>query len=55
MTSDSNSIIGFYGPEGVTPVYVDFGSPSRVLMQATALGDAIAELRIDKLDKSAAR
>ncbi|WP_413757213.1 hypothetical protein [Streptomyces sp. MMBL 11-3] len=52
VTSDSNSIIGFYGPEGVTTVYVDFGSPSRVLMQATDLGDAIAELRIDKLDKS---
>ncbi|MFJ3665079.1 hypothetical protein ACIPSE_01345 [Streptomyces sp. NPDC090106] len=52
VTSDANSVIGFYGPDNVTTMYLDFGSPSRVLMQATDLGDAIAELRIDKLDKS---
>ncbi|MFG2380550.1 hypothetical protein [Streptomyces avermitilis] len=52
VTSDSNSVIGFYGPDGVATVFLDFGAPGRVLMQATDLGTAIATLQVDKLDKS---
>jgi len=50
VTSDSNSVIGFYGPDGVTTLYMDFGFSSRVLMQATDLGNSITDLQTNKLD-----
>ncbi|MCX5234453.1 hypothetical protein OG824_04290 [Streptomyces prunicolor] len=52
VTSDANSVIGFYGPDGVSTLYLDFGAPSRVVMQASDLGTAITALQVDKLDKA---
>ena len=60
VTSDAYSQLGFYGPDGVTTVFLDFGfANGRVLMQATDLGDTlttlesdITALQTDKLDKT---
>jgi len=52
VTSDANSVIGFYGPDGVGTLYLDFGFATRVLMQATDLGTAIADVQTNKLDLS---
>jgi hypothetical protein len=49
VTSDANSVIGFYGPDGVTSLYLDFGFSSRVLMVATDLGDSIDDLTDNKV------
>lgn len=49
VTSDSYSVIGFYGPDSVSTLYLDFGfSGGRVLMQATDLGNAIDDLQTNK-------
>ncbi|MET8511963.1 polysaccharide deacetylase family protein [Streptomyces sp. NPDC005077] len=54
VTSDSFSVIGFYGPDGVTNVYLDFGfSGGRVLMQASDLGASITDLQANKADIAA--
>ncbi|MFE4991435.1 hypothetical protein ACFRH4_08795 [Streptomyces mirabilis] len=51
VQSDSYSLIGFYGPDGVSTLYMDFGFASgRVLMQATDLGASIDGLQTNKLD-----
>ncbi|MGI5515286.1 polysaccharide deacetylase family protein [Streptomyces sp. CA-106131] len=48
VTSDTYSVIGFYGPDGVTTLYMDFGfAGGRVLMQATDLGSSITSLSAD--------
>nr|WTB31180.1 polysaccharide deacetylase family protein [Streptomyces sp. NBC_00830] len=55
VTSDSYSVIGFYGPDGVTTLYLDFGfSGGRVLMQASDLGASITDLQTNKADLSGA-
>lgn len=54
VTSDANSVIGFYGPDGVTTLYVDFGFTSRVLMQATDLGAQIDSLSANKANLAGA-
>ncbi|MGW5198646.1 polysaccharide deacetylase family protein [Streptomyces spiralis] len=54
VTSDTYSIIGFYGPDGVTSLYLDFGfAGGRVLMQASDLGASITDLQTNKADISA--
>ncbi|MFF3558979.1 polysaccharide deacetylase family protein [Streptomyces sp. NPDC002574] len=54
VTSDSYSMIGFYGPDGVTNLYLDFGfDGGRVLMQASDLGASITDLQTNKLDIAA--
>jgi hypothetical protein len=54
VTSDTYSILGFYGPDGVTTVYLDFGfSGGRVLMQASDLGASITDLQTNKADIAA--
>ncbi|MEU6651269.1 polysaccharide deacetylase family protein [Streptomyces sp. NPDC046900] len=54
VTSDTYSTIGFYGPDGVTNLYLDFGfAGGRTLMQATDLGAAIEDLQTNKLDVAA--
>jgi hypothetical protein len=54
VTSDTYSVIGFYGPDGVSTLYLDFGfAGGRVLMQATDLGASITDLQTNKLDVAA--
>ncbi|MGW2932969.1 polysaccharide deacetylase family protein [Streptomyces sp. NPDC001156] len=54
VTSDTYSVIGFYGPDGVTNLYLDFGfAGGRTLMQATDLGASITDLQTNKLDATA--
>ncbi|WP_371538363.1 hypothetical protein OG210_21830 [Streptomyces sp. NBC_00466] len=43
VTSDSNSVIGFYGPDGISSLYVDFGYDERYLMSARDL-DAVSSV-----------
>ncbi|MEE4540999.1 glycosyl hydrolase family 28-related protein [Streptomyces sp. V4-01] len=49
VTADSNAQVGFYGPDTVTAVYLDFGFDVRFLMMATDLGADIDVLRTGKL------
>lgn len=49
VTADSNAQVGFYGPDTVTAVYLDFGFDVRFLMSATDLGADIDALRTGKL------
>ncbi|MEV5472955.1 polysaccharide deacetylase family protein [Streptomyces sp. NPDC052207] len=54
VTSDTYSTIAFYGPDGITNLYLDFGfAGGRTLMQATDLGASITDLQTNKLDISA--
>ncbi|WP_328683132.1 polysaccharide deacetylase family protein [Streptomyces sp. NBC_00343] len=54
VTSDTYSILGFYGPDGVTTLYLDFGfTGGRVLMQASDLGASITDLQANKADIAA--
>ncbi|MDC2953395.1 hypothetical protein PO587_02875 [Streptomyces gilvifuscus] len=53
VTSDTYSVISFYGPDGVTSLYLDFGfAGGRVRLQATDLGDSITDLQTNKADLS---
>ncbi|MFJ9353769.1 glycosyl hydrolase family 28-related protein [Streptomyces mirabilis] len=46
-------MIGFYGPDGVTNLYLDFGfAGGRVLMQASDLGASVTDLQANKVDRS---
>jgi hypothetical protein len=49
VTADSNAQVGFYGPDTVTTLYLDFGFDTRFLMSATDLGADIDALRTGKL------
>jgi hypothetical protein len=49
VTADSNAQVGFYGPDTVTALYLDFGFDVRFLMSATDLGADIDALRTGKL------
>src|SRR4051812_44685799 len=49
ITSDTNGRIGFYGPDGVSACWVDFGF-GRFLLVATDLGAQIDDLAAGKLD-----
>jgi hypothetical protein len=49
VTADSNAQVGFYGPNDITTVYLDFGFDTRFLMSATDLGADIDALRTGKL------
>ncbi|MGW0136233.1 hypothetical protein [Streptomyces sp. NPDC003299] len=50
ITADTEAAVGFYGPDGVSTVYVDFGYSRRFLMMAVDLGDQIDDLGTNKLD-----
>lgn len=41
VTADSDAVVAFYGPDGVTDLYVDFGYGRRYIMAATDLGDIL--------------
>ncbi|MFI0939134.1 polysaccharide deacetylase family protein [Streptomyces sp. NPDC021020] len=41
LTADDNAQVAFYGPDGVSSLYVDFGFGIRFLMTATDLGAVI--------------
>lgn len=41
LTADENAVVAFYGPDGVSSLYVDFGFGLRFLMVATDLGSLI--------------
>ncbi|MFE9865861.1 hypothetical protein ACFYPZ_24505 [Streptomyces sp. NPDC005506] len=50
ITADTEAAVGFYGPDAVSTVYVDFGYSRRFLMMAVDLGSQIDGLTINKLD-----
>ncbi|CAM5331011.1 hypothetical protein [Streptomyces aurantiogriseus] len=50
ITADTEAAVGFYGPDGVSTVYADFGYSRRFLMMAVDLGDQIDSLSTNKLD-----
>jgi hypothetical protein len=50
ITADTDAAVGFYGPDGVSTLYVDFGYSRRFLMMAVDLGDQIDDLSLNKLD-----
>jgi hypothetical protein len=43
VTADGDGAVAFYGPDGVTTCYVDFGYGRRYLMAATDLGAVLAD------------
>ncbi|MFE0451592.1 hypothetical protein ACFW2D_09925 [Streptomyces sp. NPDC058914] len=50
ITADTEAAVGFYGPDGVSTVYADFGYSRRFLMMAVDLGNQIDDLSTNKLD-----
>ncbi|MFE7029440.1 hypothetical protein ACFU9Y_03955 [Streptomyces sp. NPDC057621] len=50
ITADTDAAVGFYGPDDVSTVYVDFGYSRRFLMMAVDLGAQIDDLGMNKLD-----
>ncbi|MER6112437.1 hypothetical protein [Streptomyces hirsutus] len=50
ITADTDAAVGFYGPDNVSTVYVDFGYSRRFLMMAVDLGAQIDALGLNKLD-----
>ncbi|MFJ8508640.1 hypothetical protein [Streptomyces avermitilis] len=52
ITADTDAAVGFFGPDGVSTVYVDFGYSRRFLMSAVDLGDQIDDLNLNKLSVS---
>jgi hypothetical protein len=50
ITADTDAAVGFYGPDGVSTVYADFGYSRRFLMMAVDLGEQIDDLGLNKLD-----
>lgn len=50
VTADTEAALGFYGPDAVSTVYVDFGYSRRFLMMAVDLGGQIDGLTMNKLD-----
>lgn len=42
VTADSDGAVSFYGPDGVTTLYVDFGYGRRYVMTATDTGEILA-------------
>jgi hypothetical protein len=42
VTADSDGAVAFYGPDGVTSLYVDFGYGRRYVMAATDTGSTLA-------------
>ncbi|MFD9920661.1 hypothetical protein ACFWXR_14405 [[Kitasatospora] papulosa] len=49
ITADTEAAVGFYGPDNVSTVYVDFGYSRRFLMTAVDLGSQIDDLVLNKL------
>ncbi|MFE4651523.1 hypothetical protein [Streptomyces sp. NPDC056707] len=52
ITADTDAAVGFYGPDAVSTVYVDFGYSRRFLMMAVDLGSQIDDLGLNKLSVS---
>lgn len=52
VVADTDGGVGFYGPDGVGVVYVDFGYSKRFLMQANDLGPSIETLSTSKMDRA---
>ncbi|WP_432101027.1 hypothetical protein [Streptomyces sp. WAC 04229] len=50
ITADTEAAVGFFGPDGVSTVYADFGYSRRFLMTAVDLGSQIDGLTLNKLD-----
>ncbi|MEU6449589.1 hypothetical protein [Streptomyces sp. NPDC046979] len=50
ITADTEAAVGFFGPDGVSTVYADFGYSRRFLMMAVDLGSQIDGLTLNKLD-----
>ncbi|MEV1096491.1 hypothetical protein AB0I87_13600 [Streptomyces sp. NPDC049952] len=49
ITADTEAAVGFYGPNNVSTVYIDFGYSRRFLMMAVDLGSQIDDLTLNKL------
>lgn len=47
VTADSDGAVAFYGPDGVTVLYVDFGYGRRYVLTATDLGETLADFIAD--------
>ncbi|MGW2113806.1 right-handed parallel beta-helix repeat-containing protein [Streptomyces zhihengii] len=43
VTADSDGAVAFYGPDGITNAYVDFGYGKRYALTATNLGELLAD------------
>lgn len=54
VLADDNAQVGFFGPDSVSSLYVDFGFGARFLMVATDLGDWVTALQDTKADVSGA-
>ncbi|MEC4016106.1 right-handed parallel beta-helix repeat-containing protein [Streptomyces sp. H27-D2] len=52
VTADANGSVGFYGPDNISVVYIDFGYSTRYLMAATDLGSQIDTLTAGKVDRA---
>jgi hypothetical protein len=50
VTADTEAAVGFYGPDNISTVYVDFDHSRRFLMTAVDLGNQIDSLSTNKLD-----
>ncbi|MFF7335459.1 GDSL-type esterase/lipase family protein [Streptomyces sp. NPDC008150] len=45
VTADSVGGVTFYGPDGITHLYVDFGFGRRLILVATDIGDVLSDLQ----------
>lgn len=43
VTADADGAVAFYGPDGVTSLYIDFGYGRRYALSATDLGDVVTD------------